>query len=60
MNSKTIPLDFALWSFSKPGEPKWPSPWGDGRPGWHIECSAMSHALLDPQGAGLRYSRRLA
>jgi cysteinyl-tRNA synthetase len=44
--SKRDPLDFALWKFVKPGEPSWPSPWGDGRPGWHIECSAMSHALL--------------
>ena len=43
---KRDPLDFALWKFAKPGEPAWPSPWGDGRPGWHIECSAMSHALL--------------
>ena len=43
---KRDPLDFALWKFSKPGEPSWPSPWGDGRPGWHIECSAMSRALL--------------
>jgi cysteinyl-tRNA synthetase len=43
---KEDPLDFALWKFAKPGEPSWPSPWGEGRPGWHIECSAMSHALL--------------
>ena len=43
---KGDPLDFALWKLAKPGEPAWPSPWGDGRPGWHIECSAMSHALL--------------
>ncbi len=49
---KDDPLDFALWKFAKPGEPKWPSPWGDGRPGWHIECSAMSRTLLDPQGTG--------
>lgn len=49
---KEDPLDFALWKFAKPGEPKWPSPWGEGRPGWHIECSAMSHELLDPQGSG--------
>jgi cysteinyl-tRNA synthetase len=49
---KDDPLDFALWKFAKPGEPKWPSPWGDGRPGWHIECSAMSHALLDERGEG--------
>lgn len=39
---KKNPLDFALWKIAKPGEPFWPSPWGDGRPGWHIECSAMS------------------
>ena len=38
--------DFVLWKFSKKGEPSWRSPWGDGRPGWHIECSAMSHAIL--------------
>jgi cysteinyl-tRNA synthetase len=39
---KENPMDFALWKAAKPGEPSWPSPWGDGRPGWHIECSAMS------------------
>jgi len=44
--SKEDPLDFVLWKRSKSGEPTWPSPWGEGRPGWHIECSAMSHALL--------------
>ncbi len=44
--SKQDPLDFVLWKHSKPGEPKWPSPWGEGRPGWHIECSAMSCTLL--------------
>jgi cysteinyl-tRNA synthetase len=44
--SKHDPLDFVLWKRSKPDEPKWPSPWGDGRPGWHIECSAMSGKLL--------------
>ena len=43
---KQDPLDFVLWKHAKPGEPKWPSPWGDGRPGWHIECSAMSCRLL--------------
>jgi cysteinyl-tRNA synthetase len=43
---KDDPLDFALWKFAKPGEPQWDSPWGSGRPGWHIECSAMSRALL--------------
>lgn len=42
MEAKNDPLDFALWKGAKPGEPKWPSPWGEGRPGWHIECSAMS------------------
>jgi cysteinyl-tRNA synthetase len=43
---KRDPLDFALWKFAKPGEPQWPAPWGSGRPGWHIECSAMSRELL--------------
>lgn len=43
---KKSPLDFALWKSSKPGEPAWKSPWGMGRPGWHIECSAMSMKLL--------------
>ena len=44
---KRSPLDFALWKSSKPGEPTWESPWGQGRPGWHIECSAMSTKYLD-------------
>ena len=44
--SKRDPLDFVLWKAAKPGEPAWPSPWGHGRPGWHIECSAMSGKLL--------------
>lgn len=43
---KDDPLDFALWKASKPGEPKWQSPWGEGRPGWHIECSSMSSKYL--------------
>jgi cysteinyl-tRNA synthetase len=43
---KRDPLDFALWKAAKPGEPSWPSPWGDGRPGWHIECSAMAGKYL--------------
>ena len=43
---KKDPLDFALWKAAKPGEPSWDSPWGKGRPGWHIECSAMSTSLL--------------
>ena len=43
---KRDPLDFALWKLAKEREPAWPSPWGPGRPGWHIECSAMSHELL--------------
>src|SRR5258706_9325620 len=47
--SKEDPLDFVLWKRAKPGEPKWPSPWGEGRPGWHIECSAMSCTLLGEQ-----------
>ncbi len=45
---KKNPLDFALWKAAKPGEPSWPSPWGPGRPGWHIECSAMSMNYLGP------------
>jgi len=49
--------DFALWKSAKPGEPSWPSPWGQGRPGWHIECSAMSRGILgqtfDIHGGGL-------
>jgi cysteinyl-tRNA synthetase len=44
--SKEHPLDFTLWKGAKPGEPHWPSPWGEGRPGWHIECSAMSLKYL--------------
>ena len=43
---KRNPMDFALWKAAKPGEPSWESPWGPGRPGWHIECSAMSSTLL--------------
>jgi len=43
---KKSPLDFALWKGAKPGEPFWASPWGNGRPGWHIECSAMAHRYL--------------
>jgi cysteinyl-tRNA synthetase len=43
---KHSPLDFALWKGAKPGEPTWDSPWGPGRPGWHIECSAMAHRYL--------------
>ena len=54
---KRHPGDFALWKFSKPGEPSWPSPWGDGRPGWHTECVVMSLDLLgdgfDLHGGGL-------
>ncbi|MBN2711278.1 MAG: cysteine--tRNA ligase [Planctomycetes bacterium] len=46
---KKNPQDFALWKFSKPGEPEWDSPWGKGRPGWHIECSAMSGKYCDFQ-----------
>ncbi|MBM4126635.1 MAG: cysteine--tRNA ligase [Nitrospira sp.] len=54
---KRHPMDFALWKSSKPGEPSWPSPWGAGRPGWHIECSAMSIRHLgetfDIHGGGM-------
>jgi len=55
--AKDDPLDFVLWKAAKPGEPSWPSPWGDGRPGWHIECSAMSTECLgahfDIHGGGM-------
>jgi cysteinyl-tRNA synthetase len=55
--SKDDPLDFVLWKAAKPGEPAWDSPWGKGRPGWHIECSAMSTCCLgnhfDIHGGGL-------
>lgn len=44
--NKRHPADFALWKFTKPGEPSWPSPWGEGRPGWHSECVVMSLELL--------------
>src|SRR5258705_2999926 len=46
--AKRSPMDFALWKAAKPGEPAWDSPWGKGRPGWHIECSAMSMKYLGP------------
>lgn len=55
--AKDDALDFVLWKAAKPGEPSWPSPWGDGRPGWHIECSAMSTCCLgnhfDIHGGGM-------
>jgi cysteinyl-tRNA synthetase len=47
--AKEHPMDFALWKAAKPGEPSWDSPWGKGRPGWHIECSAMNLAELGEQ-----------
>ena len=54
---KKDPRDFALWKAAKPGDPSWPTPWGAGRPGWHLECSAMAHAYLgeafDIHGGGL-------
>ncbi|GFT54193.1 cysteine--tRNA ligase, cytoplasmic, partial [Nephila pilipes] len=46
LSEKKSPSDFAVWKASKPGEPSWDSPWGKGRPGWHIECSVMASALL--------------
>ncbi|PIE83708.1 MAG: cysteine--tRNA ligase [Candidatus Contendobacter odensis] len=56
-DAKDDPLDFVLWKAAKPDEPSWPSPWGDGRPGWHIECSAMSTRCLghhfDIHGGGM-------
>jgi len=55
--AKDDPLDFVLWKSAKPGEPSWSSPWGEGRPGWHIECSAMSTCTLgnhfDIHGGGM-------
>jgi cysteinyl-tRNA synthetase len=57
VDAKRDPLDFVLWKMAKPGEPAWSSPWGEGRPGWHIECSAMSmHCLgeqFDIHGGGM-------
>ncbi|MFH9662954.1 cysteine--tRNA ligase [Streptomyces sp. NPDC017248] len=54
---KRDPRDFAMWKAAKPGEPTWPTPWGPGRPGWHLECSAMAHKYLgsafDVHGGGL-------
>jgi len=54
---KKDPRDFALWKAAKPGDPSWPTPWGPGRPGWHLECSAMAHQYLgeafDIHGGGL-------
>ena len=54
---KRHPMDFVLWKAAKPGEPQWPSPWGPGRPGWHIECSVMSSHFLgetfDIHGGGM-------
>ncbi len=56
-SSKRDPRDFALWKAAKPGEPSWQTPWGPGRPGWHLECSAMAHRYLGPafdiHGGGL-------
>jgi cysteinyl-tRNA synthetase len=56
-NAKRDPRDFTLWKGAKPGEPFWESPWGPGRPGWHLECSAMTHKYLgqafDIHGGGL-------
>jgi len=56
-SEKKDPRDFALWKAAKPGDPSWPTPWGAGRPGWHLECSAMAHAYLgeafDIHGGGL-------
>ena len=46
---KRNPEDFTLWKAAKPGEPSWPTPWGPGRPGWHLECSAMATSLLGPE-----------
>jgi cysteinyl-tRNA synthetase len=57
VETKRDPLDFALWKSAKPGEPSWETPWGEGRPGWHLECSAMATKYLgasfDIHGGGL-------
>jgi cysteinyl-tRNA synthetase len=57
LTMKRDPRDFALWKAAKPGDPSWPTPWGPGRPGWHIECSAMAQAYLgeefDIHGGGM-------
>jgi len=57
LTHKKDPRDFALWKAAKPGDPSWPTPWGPGRPGWHLECSAMAHTYLgesfDIHGGGL-------
>jgi len=57
LEGKENPMDFTLWKGAKPGEPSWSSPWGEGRPGWHIECSAMSYhhlgAQIDIHGGGM-------
>ena len=57
LEGKENPMDFTLWKSAKPGEPSWSSPWGEGRPGWHIECSAMSYrhlgAQIDIHGGGM-------
>jgi cysteinyl-tRNA synthetase len=57
LEGKENPMDFTLWKGAKPGEPSWDSPWGKGRPGWHIECSAMSYhhlgAQIDIHGGGM-------
>ena len=57
VESKRDPVDFALWKRAKPGEPYWETPWGNGRPGWHLECSAMATKYLGAQfdihGGGL-------
>ncbi len=59
--TKRNPADFVLWKAAKVGEPKWDSPWGPGRPGWHIECSAMIRELMGPiidiHGGGRRASK---
>ena len=54
LTHKKDPRDFALWKGSKPGEPSWPTPWGPGRPGWHLECSAMAFRSLP-----LRFAAKL-
>jgi hypothetical protein len=54
---KHDPRDFALWKAAKPGEPWWESPWGRGRPGWHIECSTMSTSIFDRRWISMAAAR---
>ena len=64
LGGKRSPRDFVLWKRSKPGEPMWDSPWGKGRPGWHIECSAMASSIvpgpIDVHSGGIDLAVRIS